>query len=193
MLIQSFGLFWRADEIDWEPGRGGRGADGIPQFALLGHRGTNAPGLRLVDFWDQRGIYILYGNYGPHYVGLSSERGLGKRLKEHRHDRHAGLWDRFSWFGFRRVLSERNVAGLSELGAVASVKTVEPRAMIREMEALLIHAMGLANINTTRFPGAPGAEWKQVLRLERGILVPKLVPGRRLMARRLGGRAEARR
>jgi hypothetical protein len=37
---------------------------------------------------------------------------------------------------------------LSELGRIGTVKTVTQRAMIRELEALLIHAMGLRNIRT---------------------------------------------
>jgi hypothetical protein len=184
VLIQAFGLFWRADEIDWEPGSGGRARDGLPRSALLGHRGTNAPSLRVVDFWDQRGIYILYGNYGAHYVGLNSSRGLGVRLKEHRRDRHAGLWDRFSWFGFRRALKGRNWLGVSELAEVASYKAVQSHPMIREMEALLIHALGVQNLTKTRFPGVVEAEWKQVLRLERPILLERLTPGPRPVKRR---------
>jgi hypothetical protein len=184
MLIQAFGLFWRAEEIEWEPGSGGKAPDGIAKSALLGRRGTNVPTLRVVDFWDQRGIYILYGNYGPHYVGLNSRRGLGIRLKEHRYDRHAGLWDRFSWFGFARVLKTRNIAGLNELSTVATLKTVDSKSMIREMEALLIHAMGVQNITKTRFPGVEGAQWTQVTRLERPILSRRLAPGIRAVKRR---------
>ena len=184
MLIQAFELFWRAEEIEWEPGSGGKAPDGIAKSALLGRRGTNAPTLRVVDFWDQRGIYILYGNYGPHYVGLNSSRGLGVRLKEHRHDRHEGLWDRFSWFGFARVLRSRNTAGLTELSTVATLKTVDSKSMIREMEALLIHAMGVQNITKTRFPGVQGAEWTQVTKLERPLLARRLTPGARAVKRR---------
>jgi hypothetical protein len=184
MLIQAFGLFWRADEVDWAPGSGGSARDGVPRAALLGHRGINAPNLRVVDFWDERGIYILYGNYGAHYVGLTSRRGIGLRLKEHRRDRHQALWDRFSWFGFRRVLKTKNILGLSELAEVASMKTVKPDAMIREMEALLIHALGVQNLNKTRFPGVRGAEWEQVVRLQRPILLPRLSPGSRPVTRR---------
>jgi hypothetical protein len=184
MLIQTFGLFWRVDDVDWYPGSGGRAADGLPKSALLGRRGSRSPGLRVVDFWDQRGIYILYGNYGPHYVGLNSARGLGVRLKEHLRDDHADQWDRFSWFGFRNVLGRRNTSGLSELGRIGTVKTVTQRAMIRELEALLIHAMGLRNISKTRFPDAPEGEWKQVLRLERQVYVPRLVAGRSEVKRR---------
>ena len=122
MLIQAFGLFWRADEVDWHPGSGGRAVDGVPKAAVLGRLGVISPVLRVADSWDQRGIYILYGNYGPHYVGLTTDRGLGVRVREHLADKHKDEWDRFSWFGFRRVLRARNEVGLSEIDALHLVK-----------------------------------------------------------------------
>lgn len=63
MSIKNYGLFWRADEVNWFPGTGNKG-----QFRLLGRQGMNLPGLTLADFREQCGIYILYGNYGPHYT-----------------------------------------------------------------------------------------------------------------------------
>ena len=78
MFIKNFGLFWRADEVDWNPGKGKKGA-----FRLLGRQGSNLPGLRLADFRHQQGIYILYGNHGPYYVGLTKNQGFGKRLLDH--------------------------------------------------------------------------------------------------------------
>ncbi len=45
MLINAYGLFWRADEVDWSPGSGNHG-----QFRLLGRSGVNRPGLRVADF-----------------------------------------------------------------------------------------------------------------------------------------------
>jgi hypothetical protein len=83
MVIRSYGLFWQCDEVNWHPGAGNKKA-----FRLLGRSGTNLPGLRLADFRDQRGIYVLYGDYGPHYVGLTRKRGLGLRLKHHLFDGH---------------------------------------------------------------------------------------------------------
>jgi hypothetical protein len=48
--------------------------------------------------------------------------------------------------------------------------------MIREMEALLINAMGLHNIRPGVFPAAE--EWKQVRDHEREVYIRRLVPGR---------------
>ena len=142
MFIKNFGLFWRADEVEWTPGKGARGA-----FRLLGRQGLNLPRLRLADFRHQQGIYILYGNHGPYYVGVTKKQGLGKRLKDHCMDSHAGQWDRFSWFGFRSVLVTRNPAGLCKLRHMAEVVVGNPNAVITDVEALLVRAMGLRNIN----------------------------------------------
>ena len=73
MSIKSFGLFWRRDESDWTPGTGAKG-----EFRLLGRSGKILPGLRVVDFNEQLGIYILYGNHGPYYVGLTRKGKLGR-------------------------------------------------------------------------------------------------------------------
>lgn len=155
MFIKNYGLFWRRDEINWNPGRGARG-----EFRLLGRRGANLPGLRLANFRFQQGIYILYGNHGPHYVGLTTKQGLGKRLKDHLTNEHADSWDRFSWFGFCKVLESVDGDGLRSLKTLPDTAIGKPEAVIRDVEALLIRAMGLRNINQNRFIGAD--EWKQV-------------------------------
>jgi hypothetical protein len=155
LFIKSFGLFWRADEVEWKPGKGARGA-----FRLLGRQGSNLPGLRLADFRHQQGIYILYGNHGPYYVGLTKKQGLGKRLKDHLSDSHAGQWDRFSWFGFCAVLNGKDDSGICKLKDMAHVAVGKPDDVITDVEALLIRAMGLRNINQNNFKTA--AEWLQI-------------------------------
>lgn len=164
MLIRSHGLFWRAEEVNWTPGAGRR-------WRLLGRSGYNNPGLRVADFRDQRGLYVLYGNYGAHYVGLARNRGIGDRLKDHLTDQHAGYWDRFSWFGFRRVLVGRDATtGLWNLAATATYATGSLNNVIGDMEALVIKALGCpANVANMSFP--QGEEWEQVTRLdvERGL------------------------
>ena len=156
MLIRAYGLFWRADEIDWYPGRAMRGG-----YMLLGRRGTNRPGLQLADFRRQSGLYILYSNYGPYYVGLARENSLGGRLRRHLKDRHAERWDRFSWFGFRPVLTKRDERGLQELRTLKTKVQGTMHQQIGELEALLIRGLGLENnYAKMRFPGAQ--PWKQV-------------------------------
>ena len=155
MLIQNYGLFWKVNEIDWFPGNGSRG------FRLLGRRGSQAANLELADFRDQKGIYILYGNRGPHYVGLCRKQGLGTRLKQHRSDKHEGHWDRFSWFGFRALLKTRDkTTGLLTLRKLPQVQFGTPTKAIADLEALLIKAMGLSNVADMKFQRA--LEWTQV-------------------------------
>jgi hypothetical protein len=155
MMITSYGLFWRADEINWRPGRGTSG------FRLLGRRGVNRPGIEVTDFRQQRGLYVLYGNYGPYYVGLTQKQDLGRRLKQHLSDHHDGHWDRFSWFGFRRVLKGANSDGTQKLAELAEVSLGSPQNMIKDMEALLIKALGCeSNLNKMNF--TKGREWTQV-------------------------------
>jgi hypothetical protein len=54
--------------------------------------------------------------------------------------------------------------------------------MTTELEALLIHAMGLQNMRQTKFP--QGQPWTQVKDHERAELLEKLKPGRRPVQRR---------
>ena len=50
--------------------------------------------LQVVNFWDQRGIYVLYNDHGPYYVGKAFDQALGVRLRQHRKEAspHAGRW-----------------------------------------------------------------------------------------------------
>ena len=155
MLIKSFGLFWRADEVEWYPGQGNK-----DEFRLIGRIGSNRPGLRVADFRHQQGIYILYGNHGPYYVGLTKKQGLGKRLKDHLSDDHEDQWNRFSWFGFCSVLSGKDENGYCKLRDMAEAVVGDPKSVITDVEALLIRAMGLSNIRQMNFVEAN--EWTQV-------------------------------
>jgi hypothetical protein len=130
-MIQSFGLHWRLDRVDW----------GRPRVAgtLLG-AASRSPRARSVDFREQRGIYALYALYDLVYVGQTgagTDR-LFRRLKSHKFDHLADRWDRFSWFGTQWVtktndlsrdtasLSNTVEAALNILEAV-SIALSEPR------------------------------------------------------------------
>jgi hypothetical protein len=154
-LIQAYGLFWRRDEINWNPGQGKR-----YDWRLYGRRGANRGTLQVADFRDQLGIYILYGDYGPYYVGLTRKKGLGRRLKDHTIDKHKNSWDRFSWFGFCKVLKSRNAYGVRELGRMPSTKPASLDSMIKDIEALLIMSMAVRNVNHMNFEKAE--EWTQI-------------------------------
>ncbi len=155
MFIKNYGLFWRLDEVNWRPGRGARG-----EFSLLGRRGVNRPNVRLADFRQQQGIYILYGNWGPYYVGLTRTQGLGKRLRDHLTDDHGDSWDRFSWFGFRTVNEGKDDSGVCALRKLAKVAVSRPESVIGDVEAILIRAMAVQNLAEMNF--AYEERWEQV-------------------------------
>lgn len=157
MLIKAFGLFWQVDEIDWTPGSGNANV-----FRLLGRVGANLPGVRVCDFRQQRGIYILYGNYGAYYVGLTRDQDLGSRLKQHLSDEHGGNWQRFSWFGFRSVLGGSESDGTQRLKVLGQLAIGSVTAAIGDIEALLIKAIGPRNKQNMSF--AKAEEWTQILR-----------------------------
>ncbi|MFN3674504.1 MAG: GIY-YIG nuclease family protein [Sphingomonas pseudosanguinis] len=136
MRVTSYGLFWREDEIDWHPGNGVRDS-----FRLLGRIGSNRGSLRVVDFRHQQGIYVLYDDYGPSYVGLTRNQGLGKRLKDHKTDHLKGRWDRFSWFGFRPPLPREARCGVLALGETQTDISEDTSTTIGDLEALLIRVI----------------------------------------------------
>lgn len=170
MLIKAYGLFWRADEV-WHADRGSK--------ELLGYRGER-PSTRLVcNFWQQQGLYVLYNDYGPYYVGLVRDGTLGGRLAAHRfRDRHAGKWDRFSWFGFRAVLNQRDENNLQTLKLRAERSLGTSDAAIGDIEALLIRTLGTGqNLRQMRFRAAD--RWYQLLSYQREEILGPVVRRRR--------------
>jgi hypothetical protein len=154
-IFRAYGLFWRIDEINWTPGKGKR-----REFRLLGRRGSNLPGLQVADFRKQQGIYILYGNYGPYYVGLTHRQTLGKRLKDHLSDHHSNRWDRFSWFSFCKVQKATDDDGMQTFDKLPGTRVSDPRKAMKDIEAILIKAMALTNIAQMNF--AHASEWFQI-------------------------------
>jgi hypothetical protein len=158
-FIHAFGLFWSADEVNWKPGPGHRN-----EFRLLGRLGKQGRALQVCDFRPQRGIYVLYDDYGPYYVGLTRQTELGSRLRRHLSDYHRGKWDRFSWFGFRRVLKGCLADGTRGLGAVPLYPRADSDSTIGDIEALLIQSLGTqhrGNAMEMRFSAAE--HWTQVM------------------------------
>lgn len=156
MKVTSFGLFWREDEIDWEPGAGNRNS-----FRLLGRVGSNSGTLKVCDFRHQSGIYILYDDYGPTYVGLTRALGLGQRLKNHTSDRHKGKWDRFSWFGFKAISDGVNDSGMKVLESGKDKVKSSQFTTIGDLEALLIAAMG-TRLNRAKMKFSDAECWSQI-------------------------------
>ena len=99
MFITTMGLFWQADDVFW-----GRQKNPGSLLGRSAVRLSSAP----VDFREQVGIYVLYADYDMVYVGQtgSGDQRLFVRLRQHRADHLAGRWNRFSWFGTRRVVRD---------------------------------------------------------------------------------------
>jgi hypothetical protein len=160
-LIPSYGLFWRTDELMWS-NAGGTGRRRT--LRLLGSTGKGST-KQVADFQKQSGLYILYNRYGAYYVGVVWADRLGNRLRDHLEDGHRGKWDRFSWFGFRRVLRKPDRGGLAPLGPsvrhAPSMPGVSSDAAIGDIEALLIHAFGLRS-NKKQSAFRVKQEWQQM-------------------------------
>lgn len=168
MLIQSYGLFWNADEIEWLPGRGKKG-----EFRLLGRRGANKGSLRMADMRQQLGLYVLHDDWGVYYVGLTLEQSLGGRVRAHLKDHHQGKWDRFSWFGFKQVLTRCDSDGLCELKPLPKKAIGSPTDAIRDMEALLIQLHNPRG-NKSKMKFQRAERWTQVMWHERDLYMSRL-------------------
>jgi hypothetical protein len=170
-FIRCYGLYWTRDAVEWNPGTGG-GA-----FRVLGRDGKYRPKLRVCDFRDQLGIYVLYDHYGAHYVGLARKQPLGNRLRQHLTDRHGDSWDRFSWFGFKRVLKRMDAAGLNVLGAAPKHLLTDTDDTVGDIEALLIQALGThrrGNWQEMRFAAA--RHWDQLTPADSDRYLKRVTP-----------------
>jgi hypothetical protein len=93
VIVQNFGLFWKKKYVNWE------------KKQLIGKQVNVKSRGEAVNFWEQKGIYVLYKEFEPIYVGqvgLKKEGGnnLGSRLRAHDNNIDMGeKWDSFSWFG----------------------------------------------------------------------------------------------
>lgn len=85
----------------------------------------------VVDFAKQCAVYLLHHDREIIYVGQTVE--LGPRLREHTKSPHLhNRWNRFSWFGFRKVIHRDMGPGClgkpilpSDFGIDEWMKTVE--------------------------------------------------------------------
>jgi len=124
-IIEAYGLFWEAADVDWSKGGNARVLWGRPAWQK-----TAVP----FDFASQVGIYVLYAGHKMIYVGQvgSGHATLYGRLRRHRHDSLAGRWDHFSWFGLLRVM------GNGKLVTAKKKKSAPLTTILNQMEAVLI-------------------------------------------------------
>ncbi|MGP5496395.1 HTH domain-containing protein [Corynebacterium flavescens] len=120
-IINAFGMFWRRDEVDWQPAK--------PQLW-----GMQLSGGQKIDFSSQIGIYILYQGEKIIYVGKAAEKSLMDRLRAHTRDRLTSRWDRFSWFGLRPVREDGTLGDFTSNDISAGL-------IVMTMEAILIEGL----------------------------------------------------
>lgn len=120
-LITSFGMYWDKEKVIWS-----RNPD------LFG-RQKNAE--NPINFKRQIGIYLLHDMMGTLYVGQSFDRPISVRLNEHNNDRHAGRWQKFSWFGIY------NVNENGSLNETLVNRELDYKILIDTFEAILIESM----------------------------------------------------
>lgn len=122
MLIRAIAEFWNPEIVNW--GTVGAGNKG----ALLGLARPASGTDFEVDLWNAEGVYILYSEFRPIYVGQASAERTGPRLREHRSDRLAGRWDFFSVFctsTLNRTKANTRAPGIRRVAPEVSLDTVE--------------------------------------------------------------------
>lgn len=125
-LIKLYGEFWNPDIIDW----GTRGAGNKAKF--LGFLMKDKKKYE-ANFFDAQGIYVLYDSFRPVYVGKAFSTSIGKRVRDHLSDRHAGRWDMFSWYStcnFKIMDSTLRPAGKRQISPETVVNTLEALAIL---------------------------------------------------------------
>ena len=141
MLLKSFGEYWNPATVAWDDGK------------LFGEAKINRK-RRNIDFWNARGVYVLYNDFKAIYVG-KSERSIGDRLNAHLTDRFAGRWDMFSWFSTDKP---NIVKGNTNAAQGRGVKVSE---MVKTFESILIIAT-TSPLNR-KYESLPGAiQFEQV-------------------------------
>ena len=121
-LVKSYGEFWNPDAVNWQ------GECLLGQWGAWNEHNRN-------NFWKAKGIYVLYREFKPLYVGkaLADSSGVGKRLCDHLTDRLVGRWDMFSWYSLSQPSKTSdgvNLAGGRHLSTKQMVETLEALAVL---------------------------------------------------------------
>lgn len=124
-IITSCGIRWRRDLIEWSAS---------PE--IIGKRlGAD----QVIDFREQRCVFILYDGCDVVFVDHALWRGLGVRLWEHTHDALADRWDSFSWFGLLPVEASGELGDLPETYDSAAVASSLASVLVAALEPQLVH------------------------------------------------------
>ena len=125
--ILCMGSRWKAADVYWWS------ASQNAQLLGVLAKAAKSPA---ANFSSQSGIYVLYSDFTPIYVGQAN-CSLFPRLKMHylKGD-FVDRWDRFTWFGFRSVIGG-DAPTLSKSGTGFHIGT---KQLLDHLEAMLIHA-----------------------------------------------------
>ena len=126
-LINAFGMYWSREKVLW-----------TDKPSILGQQQYQSSP---VNFYHQRGVYVLYDDRTVIYIGRIVDQPLGLRLKQHISDRLNGRWNRFSWFGIYPVKEDGSLE-------TTPVDRFTTEALIVTMEALLIEILEPPNVAT---------------------------------------------
>lgn len=162
--ILCIGTQWKASDVYWK---------GAPRNArLLGSKAKRA-NLIPANFAHQTGIYILFADYRPIYVGKANG-SLYARLQTHyKNDDLVGRWDTFTWFGMRSVTAANSPnPGLSNN---TSDFHIGREQLLKHFEGAMIHAF------EPPLNSQDGKFGKQVIRY-RQVRDPRLGPSDRGLA-----------
>lgn len=130
-IVTSFGIYWDR-EAEWNT------------TELYGEHLPDSAGKKqtgVVNFANQHAVYLLHHDREIIYVGKTV--CLASRLHEHTasptlHNR----WDRFSWFGFRKVIHDESGGGLGEARLPTDFSVCDLMSVV---EGILIEAVELRN------------------------------------------------
>lgn len=131
-LIKLYGEYWNPEIVDW-------GSKGPGNGAKLEGEVTIEKRKFKANFWEAQGIYVLYDSFVPVYVGKAFSTSIGKRLRDHLSDRHAGRWDMFSWYStctFKKGDKTLRKAGARQISPETVVNTLEALAILIANPAL---------------------------------------------------------
>ena len=125
--ILCVGARWWAEDVYWYSAPKTAQLNGVPR------KNVTAP---VANFAHQSGIYILYSDHTPIYVGQANKTLFARLKAHHLTDDLAGRWDAFTWFGFRAVVGGKDPR-LSKPSTKFSISTTQ---LLDHVEAAMIHA-----------------------------------------------------
>lgn len=157
--VLCLGAQWHASDVYWPVAAKNGQLRGVNSKKVTGHE---------VNFASQTGIYILFADYRPVYVGQANGSLFARLQMHYRTDDLAGRWETFSWLGMRRALAGED----PKLSGNASKFVISRKQLLDHFEAAMIHAF------EPPMNGQEGRFGKQVIRY-RQIRDPRLGPSDR--------------